>query len=200
MHVLHAREVLAPRHSLAERIPCGILGVECAVHLGQDQDLALARELNVDDVHVVVFALLRHCVSPDAAQVLLHAEEELPARHRQQKDGRDGHCQLAWAVGLVPEFAPKAVEPVTLGGGKTDILGQREEEEVVHGGHRNAVGVHDQDAVEGVVEKEGEELVEAAAVVKVCRVVLQTAVDRSEQPAVLAPLGKNPLAVRRGLL
>ena len=186
---------------MAERISCGILGVEGAVHLGQDQDLTLASELNVDDVHVVVFALLlRRRVSTAAAQVLLHAEEELLTRHRQQEDGRDGHCQVAGAVGPVPEVVFKAAEPVPLGRGQTDILGQREEEEVVQAGHGDAVGVHEHDAVKGVVEEEGEELVEAAAVVHVRRVVLQGPVDRSEQPAVLAPLGQNLFAVRRGLL
>ena len=167
MHVTHLGKILALRHSLAERVSRMVLRVEGAVHLGQDQDLSLARELNVDYVHVIVFAPLRF-----GAEVLFHPAEEVLARHHHQQDGRDGHGEVAGTFAPVPEVAAEVVEPVRLRGGQADIFGQREKEEMVEVRHGDSVGVHQHDAVKGVVEEEGEELVEAAAVVHALRVVL----------------------------
>ena len=85
-------------------------------------------------------------------------------------------------------------------GGQADVFGQREEEEVIQVREGNPVGVHHDDALEVVVEEEGEELVEAAAVVQALRVSPQVQLHRPECAAVLDPLGQYPLAVRRGQL
>ena len=85
-------------------------------------------------------------------------------------------------------------------GGQADVLGQREEEEVVEVREGDPVGVHHDDALEVVVEEEGEELVEAAAVVQALRMSPQVSLHRPERAAVLDPLGQYPLAVRRGQL
>ena len=85
-------------------------------------------------------------------------------------------------------------------GGQADIIGQREEEEVVEVREGDPVCVHHDDALEVVVEEEGEELVEAAAVVQALRVSPQVPLHRPEHAAVLDPLGQYPLAVRRGQL
>ena len=101
--------------------------------------------------------------------MLLHAEEELLAGHHQQQDGRDDHCWVAGTSAPVPDVL---VEPVRLRGGQADIFWQRKKEEMIQVRHRDPVGVHQHDAVEVVVEEEGEELVEAAAVVIALRVML----------------------------
>ena len=85
-------------------------------------------------------------------------------------------------------------------GGQADVFGQREEEEVVQVREGDPVGVHHDDALEVVVEEEGEELVEAAAVVQALRVAPQVPLHRPEHAAVLDPLRQYPLAVRRGQL
>ena len=110
VHVPHPREIPAPPQSPAERVPRAKLRVEGAVHLGQDEHLSPARELRVDDVHVVVFPSLPRL----GAEVPLDAAEELLARHRQQQDGGDGHGELAGALAQVPEIGAEVVEPVGL--------------------------------------------------------------------------------------
>ena len=110
VHVPHPREIPAPAQSPAERVPRPKLRVEGAVHLGQDEHLSPARELHVDDVHVVVFASIPRL----GAKMPLDAAEEALARHRQQQDGGDGHGELAGALAQVPEIGAEVVEPVRL--------------------------------------------------------------------------------------